>query len=89
MTHLAGLLAQIPDPGHGKPPPGVSEKVLTLLQWGTWIALVCCVAGFIICAGKLAIARTEGGGDAGGGVVRVMAACILVGSAAGIVRLLI
>lgn len=47
---------QVPDPAPS-PPPGLDEKVNTLLSWGKWAVLICGVAGLFICAGQMAIGR--------------------------------
>jgi hypothetical protein len=43
-----------PDPA---PPPGMADKMNTLLSWGKWAVMVCGVAGLFICAGQMAIGR--------------------------------
>lgn len=70
-----------PDPSPGLP-PGLDGKLNTLL--GMLMALVtfACVAGFLIVAGKMALAFRRGeGGESAGQLGLVAAACILVGSA--------
>lgn len=85
---LGWLVAQVPNPGHGTPPPGF-DKFVTVLRWVTAISLGCCVLGFIICAATVAIShRSGGGGDVGGRVGSVMVACILIGSASALVTAL-
>ncbi|WP_207946035.1 hypothetical protein [Actinomadura sp. 7K534] len=66
MTVLAsfiGLLrlvpradVDVPDPAP-EPPPGLDQKMETLLAWGKWGVLICGVAGLFICAGQMAIGR--------------------------------
>ncbi|MFC4906948.1 hypothetical protein [Actinomadura gamaensis] len=51
-----GSGVQVPDPPPSAP-PGLDEKVSTLLSWGKWAVLVCGVAGLFICAGQMAIGR--------------------------------
>jgi hypothetical protein len=59
----------------------------TILGWLAWGAFACCVAGIIICGAMLAISHHRGGGGSehGGRVLGVLAGCILVGAASGIV----
>lgn len=52
----AGGGPQVPDPAPS-PPPGLDDKVNTLLSWGKWAVLICGVAGLFICAGQMAIGR--------------------------------
>ncbi len=47
---------KVPDPPPS-PPPGLDQKMDTLLAWGKWGVLVCGVAGLFICAGQMAIGR--------------------------------
>lgn len=47
---------RVPDPPPA-PPPGLEQKIDTLLAWGKWGVLVCGVAGLFICAGQMAIGR--------------------------------
>lgn len=84
----AGSASAAPNP---KPrlPAGVQAKLDTLLGMGMAFVIVACVAGVFICAGKLALAIRHGeGGEAAGKLGAVGFACILVGSAAGIVNYL-
>ncbi|WP_219826026.1 hypothetical protein [Nonomuraea typhae] len=100
MTHLvahlpllgdvhAMLAPAIPDPGTGTPPPG-SEKLLTALGWAAWIVTGACVAGVLGVAGRMAIVHHRGeGGQHAAGLAWVMASCVLVGSASGLVGALL
>ncbi|MFG2091867.1 MULTISPECIES: hypothetical protein [unclassified Spirillospora] len=60
FTGLALLLphadVDVPDPPP-EPPPGLDQKMNTLLAWGKWGVLICGVAGLFICAGQMAIGR--------------------------------
>jgi len=78
-----------PDPSPGLP-KGVEAKLNTLLGMGMSFVIFACVAGVLICAGKMAMAIRHGeGGEAAGKLVAVGVACILVGSGAGIVNYLV
>ena len=84
----AGSASAAPDP---KPalPAGVDAKLNNLLGMGMAFVIVACVAGVFICAGKLALAIRHGeGAEAAGKLGAVGFACVLVGSAAGIVNYL-
>ena len=71
-------------------PDGVQRKLDTLLGMGMAVVIVACIAGVLICAGKLALAIRHGeGGQAAAQLIGVGAACILVGSGAGIVNYLV
>ena len=85
----ARWLAAVPDPGSGQAPPG-SDKLVTILRWVTWIVILACVGGVMVTAGRMALAhqRHEGSQHAVS-LGWVMAACILVGSAATLVNQLI
>jgi hypothetical protein len=73
-----------------KLPGGVQAKLDTLLGMGMAVVIVACVAGVLICAGKLALAVRHGeGAEAAGKLGAVGFACILVGSAAGVVNYLV
>lgn len=70
-------------------PGNVQNKVNLLLGMGMAVVIAACVAGVFICAGKLAMAIRRGeGAEAAGQLVGVGVACVLVGSAAGIVTYL-
>ncbi|WP_210747771.1 hypothetical protein [Actinomadura latina] len=47
---------KVPDPPPDAP-PGLDQKMETLLAWGKWGVLICGVAGLFICAGQMAIGR--------------------------------
>lgn len=86
-----------PDPSPGPPaysgphpspqlPGAVGAKLNLLLGMGMAVVIFACVAGVLACAGKLALALRHGeGAEAAGKLAAVGFACILVGSAAGIV----
>jgi hypothetical protein len=84
-------LAEVPNPGTGTAPPG-SEQLTKVLGWGAWIVTAMCVAGVLIVAGRMAMQyRSHGGagGEAVTGLVWVLAACVLVGSASALVGALV
>lgn len=82
----SALLAGIPDPGQGVAPPG-SEGLLEILSWAAWIAFGVCVLGVIICGAAMAVAsrRSGDGGEHGSRLAWVLAGCIVIGSASGLV----
>jgi hypothetical protein len=87
-TGLA-VVAQVPDPGNGKRPPG-GDKFLTMLQWASWLALGICVLGVIIVGATMAVQHRHGqGGEHAARLGWVLAGCVLVGSAAALVSALI
>lgn len=74
-----------PDP---KPsmPGGLEDKLDSLLGLLMALVIVACVAGVLLAAGKMALAYRRGeGGEAAGQLGFVLAACILVASASGLV----
>lgn len=86
-TATDALAAPNPQPNL---PGGVQAKLDTLLGMGMAVVIVACIAGVLVCAGKLALAIRHGeGGQAAAQLIGVGAACILVGSGAGIVNYLI
>lgn len=87
----AGLtvFAQVPDPGSGKKPPG-SDNFLTILQWAAWIAFGVCVLGVIIAGASMAVQHRQGrGGEQAAQLGWVLAGCIVIGSASGLVGALV
>lgn len=81
--------AAVPNPGSGSPPPG-GEKFTTILQWVAWGALGVCVMGVIICGGAMAISHRHGsGGEHAARLGWVLAGCVVVGAASGIVGALV
>jgi len=90
VAALAGpaMADVVPNP-NPQAPPGVDTKVNTILGILMYLVISACVAGVLLCAGKLAIAHRRGeSGEAAGQLGGVAAACILVGSAAAIVKFL-
>jgi hypothetical protein len=86
---MFNVLLQVPNPGHGSPPPGVAEKLTVLLGWAMNVALTVCVLGFIITGASIAIShKSGGGGDAGPRVGMVMLGCVILGSATALVKAL-
>lgn len=75
----------VPNPGKGEEPP-FGSAVETLLKWGMWGALFCCVGGFIVIGARMGIQhkRGEAGGHMGSMAV-VGFATVLIMSAYAIV----
>ena len=83
------VFAQVPDPGQGKKPPG-SDKLLTILQWGAWIAFGMCVLGVIVAGASMAVQHRHGsGGEHAARLGWVAAGCVVVGSASAFVGALV
>ena len=96
LTTAAGLLLVAAGPALAGPnphpvmPPGLQAKTNTILGVVMSIVIVACVAGVFICAAKLALAVRHGtGGEVVGQLGGVAAACVLVGTGAGIVNYLV
>ncbi|MEV0216523.1 hypothetical protein [Micromonospora sp. NPDC050695] len=100
MDHVQHLLAGmapepssappgLQDPGVGEAPPGVGDKVLTILKWVAYLATAACVGGVLYSAGKMALAHRRGDDTNVSQLGWVFAACILIGSAFSIVSALI
>ena len=90
LGHLTDLaLAAPPNPGSGEAPPGVGEKVLTLLKWLAYFASAACVAGILYSAAKMALAHRRGDDTNVSQLGWVLGACILIGSASAIVGALL
>jgi len=90
VAALAGpaMADVIPNP-NPQAPPGVDAKVNIILGILMYLVIAACVGGILLCAGKLAVAHRRGeSGEAVGQLGGVAAACVLVGSAAAIVRFL-
>jgi len=86
-TAADAFAAPNPQPGL---PGGIEAKLNTLLGMGMSLVIVACVAGVFVCAAKLALAIRHGeGGQAAAQLIGVGAACVLVGSGAGIVNYLV
>ena len=82
----AGLLAAPPDPGGGTAPPGVAEKIDTLVGWLAWVAVAACVAGVLFVAIRMAVLHQRGQlGEHMSGLGSVLGACILIGGASALV----
>lgn len=79
----------VPDPGGGVAPPGVEDKVLTILQWIAYLATAACVAGLLYTAARMALAHRRGDDTNVSQLGWVFAACVLIGSASALVTALI
>ncbi|MGC9670956.1 hypothetical protein ACNTMW_30965 [Planosporangium sp. 12N6] len=86
---LAGhVLGEVPDPGTGEAPPG-ADKLIKLLRWVAYLATAACVAGILYSASRMAIAHRRGDDTNVAQLGWVLGACILIGSASGIVAALV
>ncbi|MFJ2561320.1 MULTISPECIES: hypothetical protein [unclassified Streptomyces] len=84
-TGQQALLAA-PDPTKGGGNPPGWDKLLTVLHWVFLAVTMACVAGVLVVAGRMAMAHRRGeGSEHMGSLGIVMAACVLAGSASGIV----
>lgn len=90
LTVIAlAVLAQVPDVGAGKPPPG-SEGFIEILSWAAWVAFGVCVLGVIASGAMMAISSRRGeGGEHASRLGWVLAGCIVIGSASGLVGALV
>jgi hypothetical protein len=89
MLAAASPAFAVPDPSPGLP-GDVDNKIDTLLGMGMALVIAACVAGVLICAGKMALAIKHGeGADAAKSLGTVGGACVLVGSASAIVAFLV
>lgn len=89
FTNLYMAVAtSIPNPSP-EAPPELEGKVSTILGLGMWLVMVACVAGVLICAGKMALAYRRGElAESFGSLAGVGVACILGASASGFVNFL-
>ena len=75
----------VPNPGNGEPPPG-SAGFLRIMRWAAWIAFGICVLGVILAGAMMAVASRRGEGqEHGARLMWVLAGCIVIGSASGLV----
>jgi hypothetical protein len=73
------------DPKNFQKPKGLEDKLGQIISVGAWIVLALCVAGVLMCAAQMAIARKNGAESAVVGLVWALAACVIAGSASAIV----
>lgn len=79
----------VPNPKGGSKPPGWGDLV-KILRWVFLGVTVLCVAGILMVAGKMALAHNRGESrEHMGSLGMVLGACILAGSASGLVSALI
>ena len=82
-----GGSVKAPDPAPSAP-PGLEDKISTLVAWGKWAVLVCGVAGLLICGGQMAIGRknrSSFAADGATGIPWVLGGLSLAATAASIV----
>ncbi|MGW7514255.1 hypothetical protein ACWGJ2_01510 [Streptomyces sp. NPDC054796] len=89
MVVAAPQPSGVPDVGGGEAPPG-AEDLLKVLKWVAWTVTALCVAGIFAVAARMAVDHSRGGGrEHARGLGFVLGACLLVGSASGIVGALV
>jgi type IV secretory pathway VirB2 component (pilin) len=73
-----------------EPPTDASSGIKTVVGWVTWIAFSICILGVVIAGAMMAIGQRRGeGGEHAARLGWVLAACIVIGSAAGLVGALL
>jgi hypothetical protein len=82
--------APVYNPGTGQAPPDLVQQVHLLMNIVGWAATGACVVGILIVAAMMAVSHHRGtGSEHYASLGRVMAACILIGTAGPIVQFLI
>ena len=85
MAPVAGVAAEVPNPGAGTAPPG-SAEFNKILGWAAWLGFAVCVLGVIVTGAMMALASRDGrGGEHGTRLLWVLAGCVVIGSASGLV----
>lgn len=88
LLDLVNVLGVIPDV-RPEQPPG-TEGFTTLLNWISWAAIICGVAGFLVAAGYLAFASYTGREINGfKGLVIAIIVCILATGVGAILRVFV
>lgn len=84
------LADDIPD-GNPDAPPGFSDGMGTLMDWGSWIVMAICGIAVLVSAGRMAMAHKSGadGGQHLVGLIWVIVAAVLAGSGAAMVNMFI
>lgn len=78
----------VPNP-EPQAPPG-AEGFLMILNWISWIVIICAVAGFLISVGMLVFGAITGREMQGfKGIVIAIVACILAGAVGGILQVFV
>ncbi|MFF5893941.1 hypothetical protein ACFY72_35005 [Streptomyces globisporus] len=83
------ILAAVPDPSKGGGNPPGWNKLLMVLHWVFLGVTIMAVAGFLIVGGRMALAWRRGeGAEHASGLGVACIACIIIGSASGLVSTL-
>ena len=89
LTHISGV-AGVYNPGTGSAPKALVTQAHLLLDILGWTATTACVAGILIVVVMMAISHHRGtGSEHFSGLGKVLAACVLVGTAGPIVQFLV
>ncbi|WTW98822.1 hypothetical protein OG216_38190 [Streptomycetaceae bacterium NBC_01309] len=69
-------------------PPGFDTGIETLMGWGSWIVIAICGVAILVAAGRMAMAHKSGadGGQHLTGLIWVVVAAVMAGSAAALVQ---
>lgn len=85
LVHTQGTVP-VPTP---EQPPG-TDGFLTVLNWVSWIVIICGVVGFLISAGTLAFASFTGREvNSFKGLVLAILCCVLAGAVGGIMQVFV
>lgn len=92
LAKLVPLLLPLDGPPDNTPeaPGAVSGNVEKVVNWVTWIGMMVCVLGIIIAGTMMAIGQRRGeGGEHASRLGWVIAGCIVIGAASGLVNALV
>lgn len=78
------------EPNKPTAPPEISGKINEVVNYITWIGMMVCVIGIIVAGAMMAIGQRRGeGGEHASRLGWVVAGCIVIGAASGVVNLFI
>lgn len=77
----------VPDPTPTMPPG--FDNFTIVLNWVTWAAIIVAFIAFVVAAARLGIAYRNGEAEGAKGLLLALVACIVIGSAAGIVNAIV
>jgi hypothetical protein len=81
------VFADVPGGTGATAPPGVGDKLNTIISWASYLGFGICVIGLIASGGLMAVSHRRGqSGEHVGGIGYALVGSVVIGAASGLIK---